>query len=69
VRSSNGLASSIFFNVFAKSCNSKSTRPLVSSAFFIAWASKASMALICLPTSYVAGLKVLKCFSISSTTA
>ena len=69
VRSSNGLASSMFFSVFSKSFSSKSTRPFVSSAFFTACASKASMALICLPTSYVAGLNELKCFSISSTTA
>ncbi|KAB8294968.1 hypothetical protein EYC80_006921 [Monilinia laxa] len=40
-----------------------------SSAFLIACASKVSIALICLATSYVAGLNVEKCFSISSTTA
>ena len=45
------------------------TWSLVASAFLTASSSKASMALICLATSYVAGLKAAKRFSISSTTA
>ena len=69
VKSSNGLAVSIFFNVFSKSLNSPSTLPFVSSALFTACTSKASIALICRATSYVAGLNALKCPSISSTTA
>jgi hypothetical protein len=55
-------------NVFSKSANSLSTTLFVSSALFTAWASNASIALICLSTSYVAGLKAAKLFSISSTT-
>ena len=51
VRSSNGLASSIFLSVLSKSFSSRSTTSLVSSADFTACASKASITLTCLPTS------------------
>lgn len=51
VRSENGLASSMFLSVFWRSLSSLSTTALVSSALLTAWASKASMALICLFTS------------------
>lgn len=69
VKSSNGLAVSMFFNVVSNSRNSPSTLPFVSSALFTACTSNASMAFICRPTSYVAGLNALNCPSISSTTA
>ncbi len=69
VKSSNGLASSIFFNVFSKLLNSPSTLSFVSSAPFTACASNASIAFSCLPTSYPCGLKPLMYDSISSTTA
>src|SRR5215469_2938681 len=51
VRSTNGLASSIFLSVLSKSFNSRSTTSFVSSADFTACASKASIALSCLPMS------------------
>lgn len=60
VKSSNGLASSMFFNVASRLFNSASTFPFVSSALFMAWVSNTSMALICFPTSYVTGLNFLK---------
>ena len=69
VKSSNGLASSMFFNVFCKSLSSTSTLLLVCSAALTAWASKASMALIWRLTSYFLGWKALNCFSMSSMTA
>ncbi len=69
VKSSNGRAVSMFSSVLSKSLNSASTLPLVSPALFTACASKASIALSCLLTSYVAGLNCLKCCSISSMTA
>lgn len=46
VSSSNGLASSMFFSVAARSLSSRSTACLVASAFLTASTSKASMALI-----------------------
>jgi hypothetical protein len=69
VKSSNGLASSMFFNVFCRSLSSTSTLDLVCSAALTAWASKASMALIWRLTSYFLGWKALNCFSMSSMTA
>ena len=57
VKSSNGLASSIFLNVFSKLLNSPSTLSFVSSAPITACASNASIAFNCLPTSYDCGLK------------
>jgi hypothetical protein len=69
VKSSNGLASSMFFNVFCRSLSSTSTLDLVCSAALTAWASKASIALIWRLTSYFLGWKALNCFSISSITA
>ena len=69
VNSSNGLAVSIFPNVFSNALTSSSTRPFVSSALFTACPSNASIAFNCRPTSYVTGFHPLKCVSISSTTA
>lgn len=56
VKSSNGLASSIFFSVFSKSASSASTLPFVANAFWTAWASNASIVLICFATSTATGL-------------
>lgn len=59
----------IFFSVRSRSASCSSTLLFVSCALFTACASNASMALICRPTSYVAGLKVLNSRSTSSTMA
>jgi hypothetical protein len=66
VRSSKGLAVSMFLRVLSRSFSSASTLALVSSALLRAVASYASMALIWRPTSYFLTWKLVNCFSMSS---